>query len=35
MEKAAHSVRPDPLYVDAAYDADWVHAHRGGWGVMG
>lgn len=35
MEKAARSVRPDFLYADAGYDAEWVHEHCVDWGVMG
>jgi len=35
MDKAALSVRPDLLYADAGYDAEWVHSYCVDWGVMG
>lgn len=35
MDKAARSVKPDLLYADAGYDAEWVHRYcHEDWGVM-
>jgi len=35
MAKASSSVRPDILYADAGYDAEWVHRYcHEDWGVM-
>ncbi len=35
MDKAARSVKPDILYADAGYDAEWVHRYcHEDWGVM-
>lgn len=35
MDKASTSVRPDILYADAGYDAEWVHRYsHEDWGVM-
>ena len=35
MDRASASVRPDLLYGDAGYDAEWVHERCVDWGVMG
>lgn len=34
IDRASRSVRPDLLYADAGYDAEWVHARCAEWGVM-
>lgn len=35
MDKASISVRPDILYADAGYDAEWLHRYcHEDWGVM-
>lgn len=35
MDKASRSVRPDILYADPGYDAEWVHRYcHEDWGVM-
>jgi hypothetical protein len=34
LDAAARAVRPDLLYADAGYDAEWVHERCAAWGVM-
>jgi len=34
LGRASRAVRPDLLYADAGYDAEWVHERCADWGVM-
>ena len=34
IDRASAAVRPDLLYADAGYDAEWVHERCVDWGVM-